>query len=233
MVLKPLIRWTIGPVSKSGFQILRHSVTAIKRLYGEKFKYTICFNNLSNRQKKFIEGLDCHLLDQSDHQETLSLTPPTNSGGPAWKLYPPRISINTTEIFMDNDLVIFNESWFMEKFTDDIFYTESLLRSYGRFNSQIEEGFNLNSGLVVIPPGLDLGKHLDDNIQKFKINDWTNHFDEQALFASVVQDLKNIMIPLTDVGVDSLDGKYGVHFIGANSGKDELWSRYLIEKFKL
>ena len=228
--MKPLIRWTIGSAHPCGFQILKHSINSVKKLYNDKFRYVICFNNLNKQQKGIIEKLDCELLDQANFHKTLSLKPPKTSGGPAWKLYPPRISTHATEIFIDNDLIIFDKSWFMDNFTDEIFYTEAIKRSYGRFDCFVKENFTLNSGIVVVPPDLDLAQHLNDNIQKLGIKCWTSHFDEQALFASVVQNFKNVMIPLSDISVGKMDGKLGIHFIGANGGEVELWKNYFIKK---
>ena len=41
---KPIVRWTFGPFSKIGYDILRYSVKLFQREYNDEFDLFICIN---------------------------------------------------------------------------------------------------------------------------------------------------------------------------------------------
>ena len=178
--MKPIIRWTIGPVSEDGFKCLNFSVFQFRKLYKDYFRYVICHNGLSDGQKKLLP--DVELVDQSMFISSLPVFP----CGPAWKLYPPRLSIESHEIIIDNDVVIYKKPEAIAEFLkekDMFVVTEAFKRSYsGIYQKDIPENFNINSGLVCLPPNFDYRKELLKN--EFK--KWENHFDEQTLVAKVL-----------------------------------------------
>jgi hypothetical protein len=211
----PIIRWVIGPVSEDGFECLKLSVFHFRKLYKDSFRYVVCYNGLSNSQKKLLP--DVELLDQSNFMKSLPVFP----CGPAWKLYPPRISVETHEIIIDNDIVIYKKPEAIAEFLkekDMFVVTESLKRSYsGIYQKDIPENFNINSGFVCLPPNFDYRKELLKN----KLKKWENHFDEQTLVAKVLSVQKKIkIINLSEIYVcfdRYKEGSCGVHLVGLNN----------------
>ena len=213
--MKPIIRWTIGPVSEDGFKCLNFSVFQFRKLYKDYFRYVICHNGLSDGQKKLLP--DVELVDQSMFISSL----PVFHCGPAWKLYPPRLSIESHEIIIDNDVVIYKKPEAIAEFLkekDMFVVTEAFKRSYsGIYQKDIPENFNINSGLVCLPPNFDYRKELLKN--EFK--KWENHFDEQTLVAKVLSVQKKIkIITLSEIYVcfdQYKQGSCGVHLVGLNN----------------
>lgn len=100
---KPIIRWTIGGnVSQHGIDCLGNSINCWKDLYGDSFDYFLCYNNIDVNKLNF----GVNLINQHEHLNSLSIQPNST----AWKLYPPRISLQSHEIFIDNDLIIYKNS---------------------------------------------------------------------------------------------------------------------------
>ena len=232
--MKPLIRWTVGNVNKLGFETLRHSIGLIKSKYKDRFRYVICHNNLTAEKIGLINKMDCELIDQKNFKNSLSVESPINHGRPAWKLYPPRLSMETHEIFLDNDLILYKKFDIIEEFlqSNKIYFTEGLKRSYGKFECHIKKDMIVNTGFVGLPPNFDLKFNLEKNIKELGIKSWENHLDEQALFASVIQNFDHKMIPKIDISVCHPQLKYkkgncGMHFIGINVGHDIHWKNYL------
>ena len=62
--MKLLMRWTIGPVSHVGFEILEESIRLIKKLYGKEVDLIICHNNINDDQLSFIKKLKVLHLNQ-------------------------------------------------------------------------------------------------------------------------------------------------------------------------
>ena len=58
--MKPLVRWTIGPVSELGHKILKRSVENFKKIYPE-FDCVVCYNNI---EKKLLDEIHVDLFEQ-------------------------------------------------------------------------------------------------------------------------------------------------------------------------
>ena len=174
------------------------------------------------------------LVDQFSFSDVLSCQPPAkkHKGGPAWKLYPPRLDLEVHEIVIDNDVVIYNKPTMMEQFlnrNDMIVVAEAFKRSYsGRLEPQIPLGFNINTGIMCFPPNFDLLKMLQECLDS---KGWENHFDEQTTVAYTLRENPNVhMIPLSEVSVcheQYQAGSCGIHFVGVNNGKTEYWNQYI------
>jgi len=228
---KPAIRWTIGPFSKTSFNVLKLSIRNIRKIYRDQFHLTVTYNNVNSED---IERLDIDsAINQCVISHNMPLQPPEiKQAGPAWKLYPARTSLETHEIMLDNDVVIIKKMEAIDRFlsSDSLFLiTESLQRSYSvRYDSKIRKEFNVNSGFVALPPFFDYVSEISKNTSQAI---WTDMFDEQSIVACVLQSHDVEVIPKEHISVIGSTteyqlGKYGVHFIGINSGFDEHWLKF-------
>jgi hypothetical protein len=199
----------------------------MRKLYGDVFRYAICHNGIPAER---IEDLGCWCVDQEEYRDSLKIKEPT---GPAWKIFPPRLSLSTHEIFIDNDLVLHERVPSLDSFLDGDHYlaTEPLKRNYGQCDEFVGSDTMINTGLLGVPPGFDFGQLLNANIVLHGIEDLEGHFDEQGLVASVLQNHRVDIIPLTDINVcwterDYRLAKCGMHFVGVNKGAVEYWEKY-------
>ncbi len=228
---KPLIRWLVGPVHPVGFQILRHSVIKISKIYGDEFDLVICHNNLKPKQFKFIQSLGVPLhAQQQEHGGLLKKFTPWRC---SWKFYPPRMRPNQHELFLDNDIVIWQRIPSLDRFlaSDEIIVTEAFKRCYGRYDKLVKADVNLNTGFFGLPPNLDFESKIMEIISKLntKNNPYVDHFDMQGIMAAIAVNHGYIYVPRIDISVCVSGwekGKYGDHFIGSNSGVEHHWLDY-------
>lgn len=241
MFIKPVIRWIIGSCSDSGFDLLKMSILKFKKIYLDKFYYVICYNNLSKNQfSKLPLHLCDEIIDQKHYCESLSYTPPNcnHLGGPAWKLYPPRMYFDRHEIIIDNDIVIYKNLPEIDLFlnSNNIFLTtEAYARNYaGKFINLIKPDFKINSGLVGLPPLFDYGMKIQQLLNSVSCNEqkrWETHFEEQAIVATILQNQNTLIIPLHKIQVTGKVmgyklGLFGTHFVGVNQGFDLYWKNF-------
>ena len=226
---KPLARWTLGPVSSIGHEILLESIQKFKKIYPE-FDCILCFNNINpDIVEKFRPYVD--LYQQKKHELPCPVLPPNflNSfaTGCGWKLSPPRLRIKGLELFLDNDLVIFDR---IKEIDDWInsgrhgIITEGKQRLFGAFSEFIKPNYKLCAGFFGLPPFFNFEKHIKYYFEYFKQP--LDAFDEQGLSAAVVSNMKNfIIVPLSKVAIledhlpfpDIKNSEIGgIHFVGAN-----------------
>lgn len=197
--------------------MLECSVKKMIELYRDRFEYRICYNEIDKNLLRF----DVPLVEQ------LPMEGMYGPSGVAWKLYPPRLSLNTHEIFIDNDLILTKKLDELEEFlaaSDKFIFTEALFYNHGRFPTNIK----LNSGLIGLPPDFDFKTELLQMMQDGK--GWTGKFDEQGMVATIFSTKKRIMIPLDKVAICHLgkfhNGTHGYHFVTANVGATEAWKKF-------
>lgn len=210
--MKPIVRYTIGPVAPSGFDCLYQSIIKLKQLYDVDI--FICYNgcSISEHKNKFFR-----CLNQSDLF--------SKGIGVAWKLYPARIDINRHELFIDNDLIIEKRIEKIDNFfnSDTTLLLEGAGRNYGSFSQHVPRQYSINSGIFGVPPGFNLQKYInffgekwDNNVSDRKLSVTWN---EQGLVATSLLSYKKFDIIsnsiITNCSKD-LHLSDGMHFIGLN-----------------
>lgn len=227
-----VIRWTIGPVSKWGFEILNESVRCFKKNYPEVRRF-VCFNNISKDKLNKLSNLDVELINQNDYANSLSFPPK----GPAWPLYPPRLFINEHEMFVDNDVVIYNRVSEIDQFlvsNEMSFFSEGTKRRYGNYDYLIPQGLKINSGLFGLCPNFDFASKIE-LLLKSNIKDYhDHHHDFQGIVAGCLHNclttqIKMSTITLCEPNQDISYGSSGIHFVVANQCKDifhKAWEQY-------
>lgn len=235
---KPTIRWTIGPFTELSIEVLGASIKNIRRLYGDRFFLTVTHNNFPESK---LQTLPIDLsVDQSKLIDELPIKPPNDPLiGMAWKLYPPRTNLESHEIMLDNDVIIFRKLEAIERFLQSeslILITEALMRSYSpEHSNKIRNDFNINSGFVCIPPMFDYKAEIISAMHNHK--EWKDRFDEQSIVAIALQSKNIEMIPMSDISIvgpmtSYKVGRSGIHFIGVNGGYDAHWIRFSNIKYQ-
>lgn len=218
--MKPLVRWTIGPVSQKGIDTLCLSIDKWISVYNDEFDMVVCFNGLKDSQ---ISQIPIKSIDQNEYKNSLKYQPFDTT----WKLYPPRLSINSHELFIDNDLIVYARSETIEKFLNSStlsIITSAHKRFYGAYNQFVSPELKVNSGLFGVPPNFDLAKAINRFILVYPQSGWSYHSDDEGVLACVLPNL--CVIPMDEIHVcnPSVDfspyslGSCGTHFAGSNQG---------------
>jgi hypothetical protein len=235
--MKPLIRWTVGPVKPLGLKILKLSILNIKKLYGDQFDLILCFNQI---QPSLLKHLDIELYDQSKYKH--KLPEPIDE---LWKIYPPRLRINCHEIVMDNDLIVFEKLIELDQFinNDATLLLAGKKRYYGQYDNIVPSNFYINSGFYGMPPNFDFEK----KIKKIHKGNWIQNrkkelFDDQGIIAGSLLSYPQKIIISNDVIFnyntflkDNMPSHIkGIHFINANTiGKHIGWNEFLKKTSKI
>jgi hypothetical protein len=217
--MKPLARWTIGPVKPDGFDCLWRSIESFTALYD--VDVAICFNcereNLAEAYARF------DLIDQRNYLNSCPVPPM----GVAWKLYPPRLDPSRHEILIDNDIVFEKRVPQIDEFfeSDCTLLLEDHARAYGRFEKHVPPGLQINSGIYGMPPGFDFDRFIKfyagagwERNALFE-NAESKTFDEQGLVAiGLLSYRRYVIIPATTVTncEHYLINGHGHHFVGLN-----------------
>lgn len=232
-----LIRWTIGPVSKCGFEILRESVSRFQDVYPD-VRRVVCYNGVS---PELLQGIDAELVDQTLFSTSLSFPP----SGPAWPLYPPRISLDEHEMFVDNDVVIYRNVSEIDQFLDSediVFFSEGTRRRYGNYDHLVPPSIKINSGLFGIPPGFPFLSKIEHALGLNKLGRHEHHHDFQGIVASSLVDfpftlqIKTSTITLCEPEQEISCGESGIHFVVANQCSDRVhkpWEQYKLSRLVL
>lgn len=216
--MKPIARWTIGNSTKHGYECLELSIKSFLNFYD--CDIFVCYN--CKKEKLPSSILKYNLIDQFNHLEDMP-----DPKGVSWKFYPPRLSLDTHEIVIDNDIIFKKRIEEIDLFfnSDITLMLEDDTRTYGKFLNFIPKEFKINSGIYGMPPNFDLRKYINfyagGEWEKNALyeNDKSETFDEQGLVALALIDYnKYIIIPKTTVTACSLQLKFGsaMHFMGLN-----------------
>jgi hypothetical protein len=226
--LRKIARWTIGPVSNSGQEILRESILKFSYIYPE-FERILCYNNIN---EEIVEDLShiCKLYKQESNTVPCKLSDPDENveeaTGCGWKLAPPRIDIESMELFIDNDLIIRKrlpqiDEWIKNSNCFLIAEGLSRVRMYGVFDPFIPEKIHANAGIFGIPSGFDFYKKISD--YSLFLEDSLGGYNEQGLTVATIVNTKNyIMIPLSVLHISEDHEGFpkkipdAIHFVGAN-----------------
>lgn len=175
--MKPLWRWTLGPVHPLGVRMLLYAIRSIRAIYGDVFDYVVCHNNIDDETLTLLRRSGVELFDQN------AVTGESNLGE-AWKLVPPRLRPDSYEIVCDNDLIFFRRSPTLERWLTA--NATLLLRGRGRYYGQYEHlvpaGVCINSGIYGMPPGFDFTSPLA-RLERARLQQNRNggQFDDQGL----------------------------------------------------
>ena len=240
--MRPLARWTIGPVENLGFEILKESIFSFKVIYPE-FDLILCHNHISVEK---VADLGIDLYEQlAVDMPFIARQPDNNSeeaSGCGWKLSPPRLRMDAHELWIDNDLVIKKrlpiiDKW-LESNTTLISAGVGRCRMYGDFDRFVPKGLHVCAGLFGVPPFFDFQKRIEDiSVHATKP---IGGYDEQGMTAAIVTNEIGFMkIPLSQLWISEDHVEFpsnipsAIHFVGANRKSwHRGWKSYKNKKYK-
>jgi len=237
--MKPLIRWTIGPVHRLGFEALEYSTKYLKKIYGDQFDYLICHNQQSPNRLECIKKLGIPLYEQTC--EIPGMWPIDGKFHTGWKLYPPRLRQDAHEIVIDNDVIIFKRLKVIDRFLESnkVLFTSGRFRNLGPYEEDVPKGMMFNSGIIGFPPGFDFTSMVLEKMSHG--NGWSdNYFEEQGIIASILTNQDFIEIPnqtvMTMHHINDMSGTNpwkakGFHFVESNRGNNHCWEDLVMSDF--
>ena len=237
---QPIIRWTIGPTTKDGFEVLEKSVNRFGKIYPE-FRRIVCYNQIKKNNLPYFEN-KVELYEQKENDIDIMLHSyqfePNKSGsiGSGWKLCPPRFDKNAHELWIDNDIIIRNKissinAWLN---SENVFLClEGKYRIYGFYDSQIPKSIKICAGFFGIPPKFDFNEKI---IKKYhELKEPLGGYNEQGLVASILSEQENcIYIPQSqfknlEQNETLTEDFLAIHFVGVNRSKHKAWEEYKIK----
>ena len=189
----------------------------------------ICYNeissaNLPSQIPHFLQTHDCC---------NIPIKPFASN---AWKLFPPRLKIDSHELFIDNDLVIYRRVPEIDEFlvsNRPLCYgtksDEKSLPPYGVFENGLSN-FRMNSGIFGVWPGYDFESDILFHLKTSRITKW-GVFDEQGLVATCLLHKNPIIVTtqqITNCWKTYIQGQNGCHFCGHNFCEKESWKNYFL-----
>lgn len=232
--MRPLWRWTIGEVSPLGWAIFSESLRLAPKIYPE-FDFVICHNQLSARRRAQLEEFGLPMLEQTEGMTVVGHRDVSTCKDFAWKIIPPRLRIDSHELWVDNDLIIRDripaiEFW-LTKRTGIVSRGFSSL--YGRFADRIGPSVDCCAGFFGLPPHFDFRAKIIELCEGQPLLE----FDEQGLVVYVVSTMPDyIVVPYADLRMwghwqTEFNGDFpaAMHFCGANRTDHLLsWDYYRI-----
>lgn len=228
--MKPIARWTIGPVNNLGFKILKESIISFSKVYPE-FDLVLCHNNLED----FSAISDIDSIVDIDFHEQIGTDVPCSLKNPddnteeatgcGWKLSPPRLRMGSHELWIDNDLVIRQRLYSIDRWlqseTSLISAGVGRCRMYGEFDFFVPEGLHLCAGLFGLPPNFDFHNKIKQ--VSLYADQPLGGFNEQGITAAIVTGFRDfITVPLEQLWISEDHVEFpsitppAIHFVGAN-----------------
>jgi hypothetical protein len=227
------VRWTIGNVSRLGFEALRLSIWGAWKILGPAASFVVCVNSLPLDQVRVLTGdipkeviwhkstaneLPAFLLDHLDTGM---------SEGVSWKFAPVRAFPRRYELSLDNDCILWEmptaiRRWLETTDTQTCILAEDVRACFGQFASLCRPEPR-NSGIRGLPPGFDLEGALRQVLEMQPVA-LTSELDEQGLQTAAVSLAKQpLVVTIEEVTICSpfpphipYLGRCGAHFVGLN-----------------
>lgn len=218
--MKPFVRYTVGSTTSNGILCLIEGVRQFSALYPECV-IVVCYNQLTHKQLGKLRTANITLVNQEEHIDSLSVKP-IQGYNVHWKLYPPRLSIDTHELFIDNDIVLTRRLDKIDRFLQGQHFLlyQGLHGLYGNYPPLLQSNIKINSGVFGLPPHYDWKQDLVEYVA-----DWNDPFDEQGLVARLIAKpvdiISQIEIPIIETNHslkahDTNMSCCGYHFVGLN-----------------
>ena len=232
--MKIIARWTVGPCSECGVEILRESVNLFANLYPEAERM-VCYNQI-DRPVNINASLYEQHQDELGYPLTSTQDDIKERSGSGWKLCPPRMDINCHELWIDNDIVIHQKMKEIDQWIkgDYCIISEGLGRYFGIYNNLVPSGLKICAGFFGLPPDFDFRKEILKHCELLNgktIGSW----DEQGLVASIITNKKHKVVPLTSLAIVEPDFDLpdapAFHFVEANRiDSHKKWEEFKFRK---
>lgn len=227
------VRWTIGNVSKRGFDALRLSILGAYRIFGPTAAYVVCVNSipLTAAQARVGPVPRAVTWRQADRCDVPAFLDAYLDGGlaegVAWKFAPLRLAPDRFELALDNDCILWRmpdaiRNWVAGGHPDACVLAEDVVPAFGRF-ADLCAPFPRNTGIRGLPPGVDLARALRETLAVRAVR-LTSELDEQGLQVAALSRSRPPLVVLSNEvticspfqpHVPQL-GSCGAHFVGLN-----------------
>jgi hypothetical protein len=246
--MKPLLRWTFGPCRPEGYEILELAINLAQRRFQDRFDWLICYNGLNADELKNLQEISERTKVPLYEQKWSDCAIPVQMGtardggkfritGSLWKLCPARVRLESHEIIVDNDLIIFDSFPELEKFlsSSDISLMNTDLRRWlGRYEKTIRRDVCPNAGIIGLPPGFDFAKQVFYTWKKYDGSQFFQNNDEQGLVSqTLIDNTTCIFVPRMTIPTlhsekiesEVIQGtESGLHYVTANRIKHQRWN---------
>jgi hypothetical protein len=231
--LRPVgIRWTIGDVSRRGFEALRLSIWGAWRVFGPDAAYVACVNTVSCEEARARTGpVPDAVAWRRASDPPGFMRQHLEAGmaeGVAWKFAPLRCFPDRWELSFDNDCILWEtptaiRRWLQDGDHDRCVLEEDVKRCLGQFADLCgPEAFN--TGIRGLPPGFDLAAAMRSVLERRPVV-LRSELDEQGLQAAALSLRKPpLLVSVEEVTICSpfwphrpLLGPRGAHFVGLNT----------------
>jgi hypothetical protein len=231
---RPVIRWTIGDVSASGFAALRLSIWGAWRLFGPGCTYVVCLNSVPVEKAQQLtgdvpDGIEWRFVTRHDLAPFIR---PHLDGdlaeGVGWKFAPFRIHPDRPELALDNDCILWAMPDALRRWADDdagetCVIAEDVRTCFGQFSAMCGDRPR-NSGIRALPAGFDLESRMRAALARLPVV-MRSELDEQGLqVAAVSFDNDPHVVRVHEVSICSPFpphlpqlGTCGAHFVGVNA----------------
>jgi hypothetical protein len=224
------VRWTVGDVSRFGFEALRLSIWGARRLFGDEAIYTVCVNSIPVSQAQALTGPVPPGIRWRDVSHELSdvVAPHLDhdmAEGVGWKFAPLRLHRDRHELALDNDCILWEVPPAMRDWLASercCLLSEDMRACFGQFAAFCGDAPR-NSGIRGVPAGFDLEGAIQ-RILALRPVTLTSELDEQGLqVAALSQGNAPLVVQRDDVSICSPFpphqpelGRSGAHFVGLN-----------------
>jgi len=228
------VRWTIGDVSKFGFESLALSICGARRIFGSQARYTVTYNTITLTELRERLG---EIGDGIEWCDATGLLPDFidqaldagRAEGAGWKLAPPLLDTLPC-LSLDNDCILWAipdaiARW-LEHAHDSCcaVVAEDVRACYGQFTPLIPGDFACNLGIRATSAGFPLTSALRRVLEDNQVV-LHSELDEQGLqLAAIMRHCVPDRVRLDEVTICSpfpphlpYLGTAGAHFCGLNA----------------
>lgn len=229
------IRWTVGDVSKYGFDALALSIRGAYRIFGSAARYAVTYNTVSLEEARERVG---DVADDVEWCDANGLLPDYidqvldagRAEGAGWKLAPPLLDDGLPALSLDNDCILWAlpdalTHWLEHaREPHSAVVAEDVRGCYGQFAPMIPRGLVCNLGIRATSAGFPLEQSLRAVLAENQVI-LHSEVDEQGLqLAAVSRVCSPGLVRLDEVTICSPFpphlphlGTAGAHFCGLNA----------------
>lgn len=232
------VRWTIGDVSRFGFEALRLSIHGAWRVFGPEADYVVCVNTIPVGKARAMAGDTPERVAWCDVSGEMPefirrYFDERMAEGVGWKFAPLQIFPGRFELALDNDCVLWRapeaiRQWLESGDNGARVIAQDVRSCFGQFADFCGEAPR-NSGIRGLPPVFDLEGALMRILRERPVT-LKSEQDEQGLqVAALSHDRDPLIVNIDEVTICSPFpphlrrlGSCGAHFVGLNA-KGAAW----------
>jgi hypothetical protein len=224
------IRWTVGDVSRSGYEALRLSIAGAMRAFGPHARYAVCVNTVPLAEARARLGqlpaaVELRAVGREEIPRfLLERFDAALAEGVGWKFAPLRVFADRFELSLDNDCILWHVPGAVERALegDRPVIAADERACFGQF-ATLCSGSPRNSGIRGVPARLDLEAALRRTLAASGAT-MRSELDEQGLQVATLEREGCEVVGTDDVTICSPFpphsrglGGAGVHFVGLNA----------------